>query len=142
MLGHGTRRIGSDLGVLLRIRGRLPGSCSDGLRRNDQRRARRVRRHMLLRHVRRNMGGVGVVLLVLVLLPARVLLKLLLGVEGLRRAMVEGVGVDGRLRRRAIHVAVVLLLAARLFVVWDGVARAHVVVIAHGDGATTRGQER
>lgn len=95
---------------------------------------------MLLRHDRLDMG-VGIVLLVRILLPARVLLELLLGVEGRRRAMVVGVGIDGRLRRRAVHVGVVLLLAARLFVVWDGVARAQVVVVVHGDG-DDRGQER
>lgn len=60
-------------------------------------------------------------------------MRLLVRIEGLRRARVESVGidVDGRLRRRAIHVAVVLLLSARLLVIWDLVARAHVVVI-HG----------
>jgi hypothetical protein len=95
---------------------------------------------MLLRHVRRNVG-VRVVLLMRVLLPARILLELLLRVEGRRRAMVEGVRVDRRLRRRAVHVTVVLLLTARLFVVWDRVARAHVVIIIHGD-FDLRGQER
>jgi hypothetical protein len=140
VLRNGTRRIGSYRGVLLGIRRRLPGSCSHWLRRDYQRRTRRVRRHMLLRHVRRNVG-VRVVLLMRVLLPARILLELLLRVEGRRRAMVEGVRVDRRLRRRAVHVTVVLLLTARLFVVWDRVARAHVVIIIHGD-FDLRGQER
>lgn len=67
------------------------------------------------------------------ILPARVLMWLLVRIEGLRRARVKSVGVDvnRRLRRRAIHVTVVLLLSARLFVIWDLVARAHMVVI-HG----------
>lgn len=65
-------------------------------------------------------------------LPSRVLLRVLLRVEGRWRAMVEGVRVcvDGRLRRRAIHVAVVLLLAARLLVVGNG----------RGHGVTARAQ--
>ena len=87
---------------------------------------------MLLRHGRD--VSVRVVLLMRILLPARILLRMLLGIEGHRRAMVEGVGIDRRLRWRRVHVVVVLLLAARLFVVWDRVARAHVVVIIHGDG--------
>lgn len=127
-----TRRIGGYLGVLLRVQGRLSGSGANGLGRNDERRARRVGRHMRLRH-RRDMG-VGVVLLMRILLPARVLLRVLLGIEGHRRAMVVRIGIDRRLRRRRVHVVMVLLLAARLFVVWDRVARAHVVVIVHGDG--------
>lgn len=86
---------------------------------------------LLLRH------GRHVAIRVVHWLPARILL---LRVEGRRRAMVEGVRVcvHGRLRRRAIHVAVVLLLAARLLMVGNGrghrvAARAHVVV--HGDAA-------
>jgi hypothetical protein len=91
---------------------------------------------MLLGH--RRHVGVRVVLLVRILLPTWVLLGMLLGIEGHRRAMVEGVGIDGRLRRGSVHVLVVLLLAARLFVVWDRVARAHVVIIIHGDGDERR----
>lgn len=87
---------------------------------------------MLLRHWRD--VSVRVVLLMRILLPARVLLRVLLGIEGHRRAMVVCIGIDRRLRRRRVHVIVVLLLTARLFVVWDRVARAHVVVIIHGDG--------
>jgi hypothetical protein len=132
MLRDRTRRIGGYLGMLLRVQGRLSGSCANGLGRNNERRARRVGRHMLLRH-RRDVG-VRVVLLMGILLPARILLRMLLGIEGHRRAMVESVGIDRRLRWRRVHVIVVLLLAARLFVVWDRVARAHVVVIIHGDG--------
>lgn len=82
---------------------------------------------LLLRHRRH------IRIVLLGILPARVLMRLLMRIEGLRRARVESVGidVDRRLRRGPIHVAVVLLLSARLFVIWDLVARAHVVVI-HG----------
>lgn len=127
-----TRRIGSYLGMLLRVQWRLSGSCANGLGRNDERRARRIGRHMLLRH--RWDVGVRVVLLMRILLPAWVLLRMLLGIEGHRRAMVECIGIDRRLRRRSVHVVMVLLLTARLFMVWNRVARAHVVVIVHGDG--------
>lgn len=132
-----TRRIGGYLDMLLRVQGRLSGSCANRLGRNDERRTRRVGRHMLLRHGRD--VGVRVVLLMRILLPARILLRVLLGIEGHRRAMVVCVGIDRRLRRRRVHVVVVLLLAARLFVVWDRVARAHVVVIVHGDGGDDSG---
>lgn len=82
---------------------------------------------LLLRHWRH------IRIVLLGILPARVLMRLLMRIEGLRRARVESVGIDmdRRLRRRAIHVAVILLLSARLLVIWDLVARAHVVVI-HG----------
>lgn len=87
---------------------------------------------MLLRHVRWDVD-VGIVLLMR-LLPPRILH--VLGIEGRRRCMVVGIRIDGRLRRRTIHVVMVLLLAARLFVVGNRVARAHVVIIIHGDGGT------
>lgn len=72
---------------------------------------------------------------VLIPLTRRVLL---LRVEGRRRGVVVCVGVDmhGRLHRRAVLVlllGVILLLTARLFMVWNRVARAHWVVV-HGDG--------
>jgi hypothetical protein len=138
VLRNGTRRNGSYRDVLMRVQGRLPRSCARGLGRDDQRRARRVCRHMLLRHTRWHMG-VRVVWLVGILLPALVLLHVLLRVEGRRRAMVEGVGIDLRLRRWDVHMTVVLLLAARLFVVGDWVARAHMVVVIHGGGGEKAG---
>jgi hypothetical protein len=71
---------------------------------------------------------------VLIPLARRVLL---LRVEGRRRGVVVGVGVDmhGRLHGRTVLVllVVVLLLTARLLMVWDRVARAHWMVV-HGDG--------
>lgn len=130
------RRIGDNRNGLLwlmRIQRRLSRSCAYRLRGDNQRRARRVRRHMLLRHVRRDIS-VRIVLLMR-LLPPRILLHVL-GIEGRRRCMMVGIRIDGRLRRRTIHVVVVLLLATRLFVVWNRVARAHVVIIIHGDGGT------
>jgi hypothetical protein len=71
---------------------------------------------------------------VLIPLTRRVLL---LRVEGRRRDVVVGVGIDmhGRLHGRAVLVllVVILLLTARLLMVWDRVARAHWMVV-HGDG--------
>lgn len=90
----------------------------------------------MLRRLRRLRGHWRHAVRVVRVLPPLVLL--LLGIEGRWRTMVVcvGVGVHRGLHRRAILIlllAVVLLLAARLFVVWDRVARAHVVII-HGDG--------
>lgn len=89
------------------------------LRGNHHWRARRIGRYMLrllLRHWRH------VAVWVVHWLPAGILLRVLLRVEGRRRAMVEGVGigVNGRLRRRAVHVAMILLLAARLLMIGNG----------------------
>lgn len=71
---------------------------------------------------------------VLIPLARRVLL---LRVKRRRRGVMVGVWVDmhGRLHRRTVLVllVVVLLLTARLFMVWNRVARAHWMVV-HGDG--------
>lgn len=123
------RRLMGVHGCLSRCHGRRIHWLNVRLRGNDHGRARRVGRHMLrllLRHWRH------VAVWVVHWLPSRVLLRVLLRVEGRWRAMVEGVRVcvNGRLRRRAIHVAVVLLLAARLLVVGNG----------RGHGVTARAQ--